>query len=87
MTITETAKITTKGQITITNRIRKLLHLKKGSSVGFSITKEGVILVPCKITATSPYTAKEWVQIEKLANEKGEQCSEAEDAKAYIKKL
>ena len=44
MTITEIAKITTKGQITIPNRIRKLLHLKEGSSVGFGITKDGVVL-------------------------------------------
>ena len=60
MTILDTAKITSKGQVTIPNRIRKILHLKEGEAVGFSITKEGVVLIPCQITANSPYTAKEW---------------------------
>ena len=87
MTITETAKITTKGQITIPNRIRKLLHLKEGSSVGFGITKDGVVLVPCKITAKSPYSAKEWAKIEKLTGEKGKRVSGAETAKNYLKTL
>ena len=39
MTILETAKITSKGQVTIPNRIRRLLHLKEGEAVGFSVTK------------------------------------------------
>jgi AbrB family looped-hinge helix DNA binding protein len=71
MTILDTAKITSKGQVTIPNRIRKILHLKEGEAVGFSITKEGVVLIPCQITANSPYTAKEWQKIEKLVSEKG----------------
>lgn len=87
MTITEIAKITTKGQITIPNRIRKLLHLKEGSSVGFGITKDGVVLVPCKVTAESPYTEKEWAKIEKLASEKGKSFSGAKNAKEYLKDL
>lgn len=87
MTITEIAKMTTKGQITIPNRIRKLLHLTEGSSVGFGITKDGVVLVPCKITAKSPYTAKEWTKIEKLAEEKGEGVSDVKSAKSYLKNL
>ena len=32
MTILDTAKITSKGQVTIPNRIRKLLHLKEGEA-------------------------------------------------------
>ena len=87
MTITETAKMTTKGQITIPNRIRKLLHLEEGSSVGFGVTKDGVVLVPCKLTAQNPYTAKEWAKIEKLAAEKGKSFSDAESAKAHLKNL
>ena len=47
MTIIETAKVTTKGQVTIPNRIRKILHLEEGSSVAFGLTKEGVVLLPC----------------------------------------
>lgn len=87
MTITEIAKITTKGQITIPNRIRKLLHLKEGSSVGFGVTKDGVVLVPCKVTAKSPYTAKEWAKIEKLADKKGKRFLGSETAKDYLKNL
>ena len=43
MTIIETAKVTTKGQVTIPSRIRKILHLEEGSSVAFGLTKEGVV--------------------------------------------
>ena len=87
MTILETAKITSKGQVTIPNRIRKILHLKEGESVGFSITKEGVVLVPCQVTAKSPYTAKEWQKIEKLASEKGTMFTSSQRAEDYLKSL
>ena len=87
MTIIETAKVTTKGQITIPNRIRKILHLKEGASVAFGLTKEGVVLLPCEITAKSPYTAKEWAKIEKLASEKGKVFQSAGAAKEHIKAL
>lgn len=84
MTIIETAKITTKGQVTIPNRIRKLLHLQEGASVAFGVTKEGVMLMPCEVTARSPYTPKEWQQIEKLASEKGKSFSSADTAKKHL---
>ena len=87
MTVIETAKLTSKGQVTIPNRIRKLLHLDEGSAVAFGITKEGIVMLPCKVTTQSPYTAKEWSKIEKLAFEKGKIFSDAEAAKAYLKKL
>jgi len=87
MTIIETAKITSKGQVTIPNRIRKLLHLEEGSAVAFGVTKDGVVMLPCKITTQSPYTAKEWAKIEKLASQKGKSFTEAESAKSYLKNL
>ncbi len=87
MTIIETAKMTTKGQVTIPNRIRKMLHLEEGSSVAFGLTKDGIILVPCKVTAESPYTAKEWAKIDKLAAEKGRVFTDTEDMKKYLKEL
>ena len=87
MTILDTAKITSKGQVTIPNRIRKILHLKEGESVGFSITKDGVVLVPCQITAHSPYTTKEWQKIEKLASQKGKSFSSVQNAKNHLKSL
>lgn len=87
MTIIEIAKITTKGQVTIPNRIRKILHLEEGSSVAFGLTKEGVILMPCKVTVQSPYNAKEWAKIERVASEKGKVYASAEAAKKHIKVL
>jgi len=87
MTILDTAKITSKGQVTIPNRIRKMLHLKEGEAVGFSITKEGIVLVPCQVIAKSPYTAKEWQKIEKLASEKGKAFNSVQSAKDHLKSL
>lgn len=87
MTILETAKITTKGQVTIPNRVRKLLNLREGASVAFGLSKDGVILMPCEVTAKSPYTPKEWAKIEKLAAEKGKIVPNADAAKAHIDAL
>lgn len=87
MTIIETAKMTSKGQVTIPNRIRKILNLAKGSSVAFGLSKEGVVMLPCKMTAESPYTTKEWAKIEKLASAKGEVHGNAKSAKEYLKTL
>ena len=87
MTILETAKVTTKGQITIPNRIRRILHLQEGASVAFGLTKEGVLLLPCAVTAKSPYTAKEWAKIEKLASAKGKVYGSVADAVKHIQSL
>jgi len=87
MTIIETAKITSKGQVTIPNRIRKLLHVQVGTSIAFGLSREGVILLPCKITVQYPYTAREWVKIEKLASAKGNIYKSARQAKKHIKAL
>ena len=40
MTIIEIAKITSKGQVTIPNRIRKILRVSTGSSLAFGLSKE-----------------------------------------------
>ncbi len=87
MNIIETAKVTTKGQVTIPNRIRKLLHLEEGSSIAFGVTKEGVMLMPCEVTVKSPYTSKEWHEIEKLAANKGKTFSGADAAKKHLSSL
>lgn len=87
MTIIETAKITSKGQVTIPNRIREILHLQKGTSVAFGVSKKGVLLLPCKITVESPYTPEEWEKIERLASEKGKIYKSAHDAKKHIEAL
>ncbi len=87
MTVLETAKVTSKGQITIPNRIRKLLRLQIGASLAFGLSKEGVLLLPCKVTAESPYTSSEWAKIEKLASAKGKAYKSAKAAKKYIESL
>jgi len=84
MTIIETSKMTSKGQVTIPSRVRKLLHLHRGSSIAFGVTKEGIILMPCDVTARSPYSPKEWVKIAKLASEKGKTFSGEDAAKKHL---
>ncbi len=87
MTILETAKVTSKGQVTIPNRIRKILHVSTGASIAFGVTKEGVLLLPCKVTLESPYTPSEWAKIEKLALAKGKMYKSAKKAKKHIESL
>ena len=87
MTIIETTKMTSKGQVTIPNRVRKLLHLQKGSSVAFGVTKNGIVLMPCEVTAHSPYSPKEWEKIEKMASEKGKTFSSPDAAKKHLASL
>ncbi len=87
MTIIETAKITSKGQVTIPNRIRKILHVSAGANIAFGVGKEGVILLPCKVSVESPYTPSEWVKIEKLASSKGKIYKSVKGAKKHIENL
>lgn len=81
MTIIETAKITSKGQITIPNEVRKILYLEEGSSVIFCLGKEGIVLLPCKVVPELPYTPKEWEKMEKIVAEKGKIYNSAKKAK------
>ena len=87
MTIIETSKITSKGQVTIPNQVRKILNLEQGSTVIFGIGKEGVVLLPCKVIVDSPYTPKEWEKIEKIVAEKGRVYKTAKRAKKHIESL
>ena len=87
MTIIETAKVTSKGQVTIPSRIRELLHVSTGACIAFGVSKDGVILLPCKVTAESPYTPSEWIKIEKLASAKGKVYKTAKEAKKHIEAL
>lgn len=87
MTIIETAKITSKGQVTIPNRIRKILHLDDGSTIAFGLSKQGVLILPCKVTVKSPYSPEEWAKIEKLASAKGKIYKSVQKAKKHIEAL
>ena len=84
MTLIDTTKMTSKGQVTIPNRVRKLLHLQEGSSVAFTVTKHGIVLVPCEVITRSPYSLKEWKKIEKLAAEEGKTFSSPDRAKTHL---
>ena len=77
-------RISVKGQVTIPNRVRKLLHLQKGTAIAFGVTKAGIMLLTCEVTARSPYTPKEWQKIEKMASEKGEVFSDEGAAKKHL---
>lgn len=87
MTVVETAKVTSKGQITIPNRIRKILQVSTGAYITFGLSKEGVVLLPSKVIAESPYTPSEWAKIEKLASAKGKIYKTAKEAKKHIEAL
>jgi AbrB family looped-hinge helix DNA binding protein len=87
MNYSETAKVTSKGQVTIPSTIREILKLEPGSTVMFKVTDKGVILSPCEIKEKPAYTAKEWKRIEKLVAEKGKVYKTSREAKKHIKSL
>jgi AbrB family looped-hinge helix DNA binding protein len=84
MTIIEMAKITSKGQVTIPNQVRKILHLEEGSTVIFGLGKEGIMLLSCKVVPESPYTPKEWEKIKNIISEKSRVYKTAKEAKKHI---
>jgi len=57
MSYIETAKVTSKGQVTIPLTIRDILKLEPGSSVMFKVTDKGVVLSPCEIIEKPVFTA------------------------------
>ncbi len=87
MNYTETAKVTSKGQVTIPSAIREILKLEPGSTVMFKVTDRGIILSPCDIIENPVYTAREWEKIEKLVAEKGKIYKNPSAAKKHIKSL
>ena len=87
MNHTETAKVTSKGQVTIPSIIREILKLEPGSKVMFKVTDRGVILSPCEIIEKPVYTAKEWREIEKLVTEKGKVYKTSSAAKKHIRSI
>lgn len=87
MNYTETAKVTSKGQVTIPSAIREILRLEPGSTVIFKVTEKGIILSPGKIVEEPAYTAKEWKKIEKIVAEKGKTYKTARSAKKHLDSL
>lgn len=87
MSSTETAKVTSKGQVTIPSAIRDILKLEPGSTVLFKVTDKGVLLSPCEIIEKPSYSAEEWKKIEKLVAEKGKVYKTARSAKKHLSSL
>lgn len=87
MNYSETAKVTSKGQVTIPSTIREILKLEPGSTVMFKVTDRGVIMSPCEIIEKPAYTQKEWKKIEMLVAEKGKAYKTSKMAKKHIKSL
>ena len=65
-----TAKITSKGQVTIPKAIRELLGLREGEELGFQPHDDTVVL--CKVVSHSPF--EKWAG--KLTHLKGARSDE-----------
>jgi AbrB family looped-hinge helix DNA binding protein len=87
MRYTETAKVTSKGQVTIPLSIREILHLEPGSTVIFKVTDKGIILSPCEIIEKPAYTTSEWKNIERMVAEKGKVYKTSRSAKKHVESL
>ncbi|MCK4912471.1 MAG: type II toxin-antitoxin system PrlF family antitoxin [Candidatus Omnitrophica bacterium] len=84
----EYAKLTSKGQVTIPNLVRKMLRLHKDSLIAFRITRDGIVIVPARmVEEKTPYTKEEWAKIEDLASMKGKTCKSGKSAKKYLDSL
>ena len=81
------AIISSRGQVTIPQDIRSLLHVKRGSVIGFEPMRKGVMMVPMKVQPQDPYTEEEWKKIEKLSKSEGTVYNTVEEAKKHIANL
>jgi len=87
MEITETATITSKGQLTVPAPIRDILNLKKGSTVIFKVTEKGIFFMPCEIKEKPAYTREEWGKIQRIVAERGAGYKTAKGARNHLKSL
>ena len=81
------AIISSRGQVTIPQDVRDIMHIKRGSVIGFEPTKRGILMVAMKVQPENPYTEAEWKKIEKLSNSKGKVYHSAEEAKKHVANL
>ena len=81
------AIISSRGQVTIPQDVRDIMHIKKGSVVGFEPTKRGILMVAMKVEPENPYTEEEWKKIEKLSKSKSKVYHSAEGAKKHVANL
>lgn len=81
------AIISSRGQVTIPQDVRDIMHIRKGSVVGFEPTKRGILMVAMKVEPENPYSEAEWKKIEKLSKSKGKVYHTAEEAKKHVSNL
>jgi bifunctional DNA-binding transcriptional regulator/antitoxin component of YhaV-PrlF toxin-antitoxin module len=81
------AIVSSRGQITIPQDVRDIMHIRRGMVVGFEPTRKGVLMVAMKVEPKYPYTEEEWQKIERLSKEKGKVYHTAEDAKKHVASL
>jgi len=81
------AIISSRGQVTIPQDVRDIMHIKRGTVVGFEPTKRGILMVAMKVEPEYPYTEAEWNKIEKLSKSKGKIYHSAEEAKKHVSNL
>ncbi|MFC1589943.1 AbrB/MazE/SpoVT family DNA-binding domain-containing protein [Candidatus Omnitrophota bacterium] len=81
------ALMSSRGQVTVPQDIREIMHIKRGSVVGFEPTQRGVLMVAMKVEPQDPYTDEEWQKIEKLSKGDGTVYKSAEEAKRHIADL
>ncbi len=81
------AIISSRGQVTIPQDVRDLMHIERGSVVGFEPTKRGILMLAMKVEPEYPYTEAEWEKIEKLSKSKGKVYHNVEDAKRHVANL
>jgi len=87
MELTEIARMTSKGQVTVPAPIRAIFNLKKGSSVIFKVTDKGVLFLPCEIKERETYTKVEWTKIKRLVAERGQSYKTSKGARRHLKSL
>ena len=87
MELIETAKMTSKGQITVPASIRDILNLRKGSTVIFKVTERGVVFAPCEIKEKEFFTGAERAMIERLAAKRGKTFRTAAGARKHLESL
>ncbi|MBU1808581.1 MAG: AbrB/MazE/SpoVT family DNA-binding domain-containing protein [Candidatus Omnitrophica bacterium] len=81
------AIISSRGQVTIPQDIRSLLHVKRGSVIGFEPVREGVLMLPMNVQPQDPYTEEEWKKIGKLSKSEGTVYNTVKEAKKHIADL
>lgn len=58
--ISETTKITSKGQITIPLQIRNAVNIRRGQSFVFRVRKDGILMKPVNVSVQDMTTTKAW---------------------------